>query len=73
MNWICNRLRKETIRQLNGEYRRTSKNQLVADLLDKFSLQRVSTDGDNVQYRLDLGKYEAASLGSLQVITYDGR
>jgi FkbH-like protein len=73
MNWICNRLRKETIRQLDGEYRRTSKNQLVADLLDKFSLQRVSTDGDNVQYRLDLGKYEAASLGSLQVITYDGR
>jgi len=67
MNWVADRLRREDLSQLSGEYLASAKNAQVADLLDRLGFQRLSADPRGARYQLALEAYADQATPSIEI------
>jgi FkbH-like protein len=65
MNWLADRLKRDGIASLSGEYLATAKNAQVADLLDRMGFEKGS-DGPAV-WRLDLTSHAPHALPNIEI------
>ena len=66
MNWLAERLRRDGISSLSGEYLRTAKNAQVADLLERMGFEYLVT-AEGMTYRLDLLACEPHTLPNIEI------